>query len=164
MILAQRTNVRRGGRLGLLFVSILLVEDDLPLVELLRHWLGDRDIRVASSLAEAQRMIASLPPKVLILDLGLPDSLPAQTIARIRELKQASLDAVVIVITGSESNRNAAMAGGADHYFSKDRGFFAKVAGAIPPEPLGASRAGASPAVEQVERTVREIVDPVHKP
>jgi ActR/RegA family two-component response regulator len=137
-------------------VSIILVEDDLPFVEILRHWLGDREIRVAGSLAEAERLIETLPPKYLLLDLSLPDSMPQQTLARIRSLKKAARDAIVIVITGYGDNRPAALESGADHALDKDDGVFAKLASMIPP-PEGKPPTG---TVAEIERMIEEIVAP----
>lgn len=147
----------RGG--GLCPVSVLIVEDDQPFIEILRHWLGEGPIRVARTLAEAAEMIAASAPRVVLLDLSLPDSCAANTLAKLRELKKAASDALVIVVTGNPLAAKDAMAAGADHFITKDDEFFARVDGILdanckcaqPPAPNETT-------VEKVERTVREIV------
>lgn len=153
----SREPLQRSG--GLCPVSVLIVEDDQPFIELLRHWLGEGPIRVARTLAEAAEMIAASAPRVVLLDLTLPDSCAANTLARLRELKKAASDALVIVVTGNPLASKQAMAAGADHFVTKDDLFFDRVDGILdsnckcaqPPE-LDET------TVEKVERTVREIV------
>jgi ActR/RegA family two-component response regulator len=100
-------------------VSLLIIDDDEPLIEILRVWLGKRTIRVAHSMREAESQIAESAPEHIVLDLALPDSNPAKTIERIRDLKRLSKDAVVIVVTGWPAHEAAARAGGADKFFVK---------------------------------------------
>jgi two-component system, response regulator RegA len=100
-------------------MSLLLIDDDEPLIELLRVWLGNRTIQVARTIAEAAAQIAEHAPKHIILDLKLPDSMPAQTIARIKALKNSAQDAVVIVITGYPCHQAEAIAAGADRFIPK---------------------------------------------
>lgn len=100
-------------------MSILLIEDDEPLVELLRAWLGRREIRVARTLAQAYEQIILQAPRHIILDLALTDSTPSQTIDRIKDVKKQARDAVVIVVTGYPTHEAAARAAGADEFIAK---------------------------------------------
>lgn len=106
-------------------MSILVIEDDAHFVELLNFWLSPRKIRVAHTLKEAQQMIAEELPKVLVVDLKLPDSSAAQTVARLEELKKESGDATVIVISGCFDDQPIP---GATQCIDKNRaGFFAEL-------------------------------------
>lgn len=59
------------------------------------------DIRKAANLADAKIQAKRIPPSDLILlDLRLPDSNDASTIASIEELKALNPDCVVLVISG----------------------------------------------------------------
>lgn len=101
-------------------VSLLLIDDDEPLIEVLRFWLGStRPIRVARSLAEGLKEIAEKSPDHILLDLGLPDSRPSETIERIKELKAKAPNACVIVITGWPGHEHAARNAGADGFIAK---------------------------------------------
>lgn len=101
-------------------VSVLLIDDDEPLIEVLRIWLGDtRPIRVAHSIREAEEQMAEKLPDYVILDLDLPDSPPSETIKRIRSIKKLAPNTVVIVITGWPDHEREALAGGADGFVSK---------------------------------------------
>jgi CheY-like chemotaxis protein len=100
-------------------MSVLIIDDDEPLIEVLRAWLGDRPIRVAHSLAAAREELAQHSPDHILLDLGLPDSTPAQTVERIKTLKLLSPRAVVIVVTGWPGHEAAARAAGADGFVQK---------------------------------------------
>lgn len=141
--------------------DVLIIEDDAPFVELLRYWFGSREIRIAHSLAAANRMIAAAAPKFIVIDLALPDSIPAKTLSVIRDLKKAANDAVVIVITGFPDAKPQAFASGADAFISKDphANFFDRLNSALvaPPATPGFTP---SPVIEKMERTVREIVEP----
>ncbi len=100
-------------------MSILIIEDDEPLIEILRYWLGNRPIRVARTMQEATEQIAKSVPQYIILDLGLPDSTPSKTIAEIKRIKAAARNAVIIVVTGFDGNEAPAREAGADYFVPK---------------------------------------------
>ncbi len=143
-------------------MSVLIIEDDRPFVELLRHWLGERKIRIAESLAAAKQMISSETPKFLVVDLSLPDSTAMQTLSRIRELRNEAKDAVVIVITGYPDACKYST-GDFDLLLSKDdRGFFSKLSSALvnPPRPPNVPvPAPLASRLAEAEEEVREIVE-----
>jgi ActR/RegA family two-component response regulator len=139
-------------------MSVLIIEDDRPFVELLRHWLGDRKIRIAETMAEARNLITDKAPKFIVVDLTLPDSKAMQTLANIRKLRSDSHDAVVIVITGTPDLKQEAEAAGADVFLGKDdKGFFTKLTEAIV-NPPRRPNVKVPEAVKDVEAAARDLV------
>src|SRR5206468_10816172 len=69
-----RTDPRGGGRGMMAVPSILVVEDEPAIMELLRVNLADAgyDVRVAPDAESAQRDIARSPPSLVLLDWMLP--------------------------------------------------------------------------------------------
>jgi len=99
--------------------SVLVVEDERKLRELLRGYL-ERDgfaVRSTASGAEAIELVRNSPLDLLVLDLGLPD-IPGVEV--LRELRCFS-DVPVIVLTAraSEEERVRGLELGADDYVTK---------------------------------------------
>lgn len=139
-------------------MSVLIIEDDRPFVELLRHWLGDRKIRIAETMAEARNLITDKAPKFIVVDLTLPDSKAMQTLANIRKLREDSKDAVVIVITGTPDLKEKAEEAGADVFLGKDdKGFFTKLTEAIV-NPPRRPNVKVPESVKHVEAAARDLV------
>lgn len=85
--------------------KILLVEDDLPLLRLYQGALqSDFEVLVASTAAEALRLIENEQPAVVVLDLNLPDA-PGATIIRYIENHPSLGHTRVIVMTGFHAQR-----------------------------------------------------------
>jgi PAS domain S-box-containing protein len=82
---------------------ILLVEDDDSLSELLTEFLQKESYAVvrASTIAQADECMAENMPKLVILDLHLPDGDGLQWMARMRKDQKMEL-VPVVVITGSD--------------------------------------------------------------
>jgi DNA-binding response OmpR family regulator len=80
-----------------------LVEDDVQLVNVLTHVLVPDGYRVlpARSIAEAEQILASTTPKVILLDLQLPDGDGLEFAAKLRE-QEKTKDLPIVVITGRE--------------------------------------------------------------
>ena len=101
---------------------ILIVEDDDALRETLAHTLGTicRDVRTASTLAEAFREATNAQPDLIVLDLGLPDGDGAELVTSLR----AVTDVPVIVLSGrdSEEAKVALLDAGADDFLIKPCG------------------------------------------
>ncbi|WP_411281575.1 response regulator [Gemmatimonas sp.] len=114
--------------------SILIVEDDADLRDVLMHTLGTicRSIRTASTLADAIRECTVKAPDLVLLDLGLPDGDGADLLRRLRGMT----DVPIIVLSGraEEEEKVALLDAGADDFIIKPCGageLLARVRGQI---------------------------------
>ena len=99
--------------------TVLLVEDERKLRELVRSYLERAGFTVLSteSGAEALTMAASASPDLVVLDLGLPD-VPGETVAR--ELRSAGATPILMLTAKSaEEDRIRGLELGADDYVTK---------------------------------------------
>jgi DNA-binding response OmpR family regulator len=99
--------------------TVLLVEDERKLRELVRSYLERAGLSVlsTSSGAEAITLAASAAPDLVVLDLGLPD-VPGETVAR--ELRAAgSVPILMLTAKAGEEDRIAGLELGADDYVTK---------------------------------------------
>jgi DNA-binding response OmpR family regulator len=99
--------------------TILLVEDERKLRELVRSYLerGGFTVLSASSGAEALSLAGSATPDLVVLDLGLPD-VPGETVAR--ELRSHSATPILMLTAkASEDDRIRGLELGADDYVTK---------------------------------------------
>jgi DNA-binding response OmpR family regulator len=99
--------------------TILLVEDENKLRELVRSYLERAGFAVlsTSSGAEALSLAAAASPDLLVLDLGLPD-VSGETVAR--ELRGAGGPPILILTARSaEEDRVRGLELGADDYVTK---------------------------------------------
>lgn len=104
-------------------IGVLLVDDHQVLIEGLRSLLeAEADITVlgtAGTAAEAVSAAQSLQPKVMIVDIGLPDRNGLDLIAEIRELE---LDTRIIVLSMHSHQEvvRKALEAGCDGYIPKE--------------------------------------------
>src|SRR5450755_1618286 len=106
-----------GG--GQMAGTVLLVEDEKKLRELVRNYLETAGLTVLStgSGADAISLAGSASPDLIILDLGLPD-VPGETIAA--ELHGISTTPILILTAkSSEEDRIHGLELGADDYVTK---------------------------------------------
>jgi DNA-binding response OmpR family regulator len=99
--------------------TVLLVEDDRTLRELIRSYLERAGFTVLStgSGAEAITLTTSAAPDLVILDLGLRD-VPSETVAR--EMRVAGpVPVLVLTARAAEEDRIAGLELGADDYVIK---------------------------------------------
>jgi DNA-binding response OmpR family regulator len=99
--------------------TVLLVEDERKLRELIRSYLEGAGFTVLStdSGAEALTLAASASPDLVILDLGLPD-VPGETVAS--EVRAAGNTPILILTAkAAEEDRIAGLELGADDYVTK---------------------------------------------
>jgi DNA-binding response OmpR family regulator len=99
--------------------TVLLVEDERKLRELVRSYLERAGIAVLStdSGAEAISVAASASPDLIVLDLGLPD-VPGEAVAR--EVRAVSATPILMLTARSgEEDRIAGLELGADDYVTK---------------------------------------------
>lgn len=101
---------------------ILLVDDDASIQRAVGPLLRSRgyDVEVAGTAADALRAVATHPPTLVVLDLGLPDMEGTEVCRRIRE--QSSLPIIILSARGREEDKVAALDLGADDYVSKPFG------------------------------------------
>ena len=99
--------------------TVLLVEDERKLRELVRNYLETAGLTVLStgSGADAISLAGSASPDLIILDLGLPD-VPGETVAA--ELNGISTTPILMLTAKSgEDNRIHGLELGADDYVTK---------------------------------------------
>jgi DNA-binding response OmpR family regulator len=99
--------------------TILLVEDERKLRDLVRSYLEQAGFAVlsTSSGAEALSLAASAAPDLMILDLGLPD-VTGETVAR--EVRAAgTMPILMLTARSGEEDRVRGLEAGADDYVTK---------------------------------------------
>jgi DNA-binding response OmpR family regulator len=99
--------------------TVLLVEDERKLRELVRSYLERAGLAVLStgSGAEALTLASEAAPDLVVLDLGLPD-VPGETVAR--ELRATgSVPILMLTAKAGEEDRIAGLELGADDYVTK---------------------------------------------
>jgi two-component system KDP operon response regulator KdpE len=102
--------------------TVLVVEDELPIRQLLRTTLELEGYRVteASTAREAEALAASRPIDVFLIDLGLPDS---DGLTLIRSLRAWTQNPVLVLSARSQEHQKvAALDAGADDFVSKPFG------------------------------------------
>src|SRR6185369_3860751 len=107
------------------FTELLVVDDSPGDVLLLRGMLGSAfgsglAVRVAGTVAEALQILHGREIPVILLDLGLPDSLGEATYRRVRALVP---DGVVVILSGNTDDSLAVslVREGAQDYLVKGR-------------------------------------------
>lgn len=100
--------------------KILIVDDDssirFALTEALRSW--NYESVAAQNLAEARRLFIEVEPKIVLLDIDLPDGSGLDFLS---EIKSEQPDTIVVMITGNVDVKNtvAALRGGAHDFIGK---------------------------------------------
>jgi DNA-binding response OmpR family regulator len=100
-------------------ITVLVVEDERKLRELLRSYLEREGLMVLSAAtgAEALALAASAGPDLLVLDLGLPD-IPGEEVARqVRTASQVPI--LILTAKAEERDRIRGLQLGADDYVTK---------------------------------------------
>lgn len=103
-------------------VTVLVVEDELPIRRFLRALLDSHGFRVleAGSAREGMALLTASSPDLLLLDLGLPDGDGVELTRRIREWSQ--LPILVLSARTDEQDKVSALDAGADDYLTKPFG------------------------------------------
>jgi two-component system KDP operon response regulator KdpE len=103
-------------------LNILVVDDEPAIRRFLRTALGayGHAISEATSGAEALKSVATTPPDLIILDLGLPDMDGIEVTRRLREWTQIPI--IVVSVREHENDKIAALDAGADDYLTKPFG------------------------------------------
>ncbi len=100
---------------------ILIVEDHPTMREAMRLVLEGEgfDIDEASDGAQALSAVREEPPDLVLLDMSIPGVSGPDVLAAVKNDPVTSEVRVIVVTATGEEGRAAAMAGGADHYFTK---------------------------------------------
>ena len=103
---------------------VLIVDDSPVLRELLSAYLdGEADVSVVAAVASAAEAVACLDvvcPDVVLLDHELPGPTGLQVLP---ELRRRCPQARIVVFSADGDARESVLAGGADRFVGKDRGF-----------------------------------------
>ncbi len=99
--------------------TILLVDDEFQVLEMLREWLEDQDYRVstAETAEDALKLFYELRPTLSIVDLRMPGMNGFQLIRRIRELSEAPV--MVLSALSEDADQVRGLDVGADEYVIK---------------------------------------------
>ncbi|MGE0754045.1 MAG: response regulator transcription factor [Alphaproteobacteria bacterium] len=99
--------------------TVLIIEDEPPIRKLLTITLEGNNYKVvdADNGREGARLVASVKPELVILDLGLPDMDGKEVIASIREWSQVPI--IVCSVRNDDSEIISALDLGADDYVTK---------------------------------------------
>ena len=102
--------------------TILIVDDEPPILDLVRFTLEDADVRVveASDGVEALAVARRVRPDLILLDVHMPrlDGLEACRQIR-REPALARTPIVMLTAAGQEADRARGREAGADEYLTK---------------------------------------------
>lgn len=148
------------------FISVWVVEDDLPYRETLVTALNaSEDVRCEhafSECEEALKILASDPPPVVLMDIGLPKG-KMNGIVGTEKVKaiSPSTDVIMLTIHGDDENVFKAIVAGASGYMLKlPEGGFDVIGSAIREVVLG----GGSPMSPFIARRVLEMFSRTVKP
>lgn len=99
--------------------SILVVEDDEDIRQLIAEYLGTQGyaVRTAATGAQARECLLAERPQLVILDIGLPDDDGLVIARHVRE----QLDIAIIIVSGANEpiDRIVGLEVGSDDYLSK---------------------------------------------
>jgi len=98
---------------------VLVVDEEPAIVRAVKAGLDARGykVAVASTGREALECVATNPPAVVLLDLGLPDIDGVEVVRRVREWTWVPI--VVLTADGHEQRKVVALEEGADDYVTK---------------------------------------------
>jgi DNA-binding response OmpR family regulator len=99
--------------------SILLVDDEFHVLEMLKEWLEEQDYQVttAATTEGALKLFYELRPTLSIVDLRMPGMNGFQLIRRIRELSEAPV--MILSALGEDVDQVRGLDVGADEYVIK---------------------------------------------
>jgi DNA-binding response OmpR family regulator len=96
--------------------SILLVDDEFQVLEMLREWLEEQNYQVTTAEG-ALELFYELRPTLSIVDLRMPGMNGVQLIRRIRELSEAPV--MVLSALSEDADQVRGLDVGADEYVIK---------------------------------------------
>ena len=102
--------------------TILVVDDEPSIVELVRFTLEDADVRVveASDGAEALVLARRVKPDLVLLDVQMPRLNGIEVCRQLRrEPAFASTPIIMLTAAGQQADRTRGLGAGADEYLTK---------------------------------------------
>ena len=98
---------------------ILVVDDEIEVVRLLKDFLTSKDYEVYTALngADALALVKEVKPDIVLLDLGLPDIQGIELLKRLREWSRVPV--IILSVRDRELDKVAALDAGADDYVTK---------------------------------------------
>ena len=111
-----------GLRLVPPMLTVLIVDDEPHVVDLVRATLEDAHVRVlaAGDAASALLLAGALRPELLLLDVGLPDRSGFEVCAELRRQPDlAAMKIVMLTAAAQEADVQRGLDAGADQYLTK---------------------------------------------
>jgi DNA-binding response OmpR family regulator len=102
--------------------TILVVDDEPPILELVRYTLEDEQIRVLEAADGLQALEAALAarPDLILLDVQMPRLDGLEVCRRLRaDPSLAGTRIVMLTAAGQDADRARGLAAGADEYLTK---------------------------------------------
>ena len=102
--------------------TILVVDDEPPILELVRYTLEDEQIRVLEASDGAQALETALAerPDLILLDVQMPRLDGLEVCRRLRaDASLAGTRIVMLTAAGQDADRARGLAAGADEYLTK---------------------------------------------
>jgi len=105
-------------------MHVLVVEDDPGVSGAVKRGLEEAGytVTLATTLAEAESVLAAGRPEAVVLDRGLPDGEGLDLLARIRE-RHAAMPVLILTARDEIGERVAGLDAGADDYLAKPFSF-----------------------------------------
>lgn len=103
-------------------VTILIVEDDISILKMLRDLLEQSNIRVLTAVNanEAQALVSQSSPDLILLDWMLPDMSGAEWLRRLkRDEHFAPIPVIMLTARGEEEDKVRALDMGVEDYITK---------------------------------------------
>lgn len=98
---------------------VLLIEDEKPIRRFVKPYLENLDFKVieAKSGKEGLALASSHQPKVILLDLGLPDMDGLEVLSQLRKWTQ--IPVIILTARGKDKDKVEGLNAGADDYLAK---------------------------------------------
>jgi two-component system KDP operon response regulator KdpE len=97
---------------------VLIIDDELAMRKLLRSSMPEElEVLEAASAREGLRLLATNNPRVVLLDLGLPDLDGLEVIRQVREFSQVPI--IILSARENDGDKVAALDAGANDYLTK---------------------------------------------
>lgn len=103
-------------------LTILVADDEAPIVELIRCTLEDTQVHVAEAFdgASALRIAKELRPHLVLLDVRMPGMNGIEVCRRLKAMPECGHTRVVLITAaGQADDRARGLAAGADEYLTK---------------------------------------------